>query len=384
MSSHQLQGVETRVTALPFALDVFPTTMAIKKARQLAKRRRSSAACDTCRMSKTKCNDFRPCTRCTRIGRTESCVTVSSFNLCIGSILLKISLCSQHISADEDTCEEAREVTPPERPITFHTESQGYVQNIENSFQIFIAPPEKSKALWFPHASQHQNFLEPKPSPARGVGRRVPRALLCYAHLSWCDAPQCWPGGRAASLNNSNAQEPGGRALFRRAAPAGLAAESHSARMVADRVLLYSSLFCHAPSCLVPASVPSSSPLCRPLSLFCPSCKSLPTRRCPDNTRPLTTLATCTRSYRPERLAAIFGSLPPDLRAALIEELYPSQPLTPPTPAPPCPSYPLPLQFPNFPPNPFPTRPPTHPPTSARPPTSTSIAIAPLPPSPPP
>jgi hypothetical protein len=37
------------------------------------RRQRVSAACDYCKSSKTKCSDFRPCARCMRAGRGQTC-----------------------------------------------------------------------------------------------------------------------------------------------------------------------------------------------------------------------------------------------------------------------------------------------------------------------
>ena len=36
----------------------------LTKARRMAKRRRTEAACLPCRVNKSKCNDYRPCARC--------------------------------------------------------------------------------------------------------------------------------------------------------------------------------------------------------------------------------------------------------------------------------------------------------------------------------
>ena len=43
------------------------------KARRMAKRSRSAAACVPCKARKTKCNDFRPCTRCAAT-HPEECI----------------------------------------------------------------------------------------------------------------------------------------------------------------------------------------------------------------------------------------------------------------------------------------------------------------------
>ena len=57
----------------PVAIQIVPTRSEIRKARRTAKRRRALVACVPCKLSRTKCNDSRPCSRCQRIGRAESC-----------------------------------------------------------------------------------------------------------------------------------------------------------------------------------------------------------------------------------------------------------------------------------------------------------------------
>ena len=51
----------------------------IQRARRIALRTRSSAACAKCRETKTKCNDYRPCARCKRNG--EACDPVNADEL---------------------------------------------------------------------------------------------------------------------------------------------------------------------------------------------------------------------------------------------------------------------------------------------------------------
>jgi hypothetical protein len=46
----------------------------VQKARQSAKRKRSSVACSPCKAAKTKCSDYRPCQRCTISGAEARCV----------------------------------------------------------------------------------------------------------------------------------------------------------------------------------------------------------------------------------------------------------------------------------------------------------------------
>jgi hypothetical protein len=46
----------------------------IQKARRMALRKRAASACEACKTAKSKCNDFRPCSRCIR-NDDESCAT---------------------------------------------------------------------------------------------------------------------------------------------------------------------------------------------------------------------------------------------------------------------------------------------------------------------
>ena len=52
----------------------------IQRARRIALRTRSSAACAKCRETKTKCNDYRPCARCKRNGETCEPVNAEVLN----------------------------------------------------------------------------------------------------------------------------------------------------------------------------------------------------------------------------------------------------------------------------------------------------------------
>ena len=45
----------------------------LQKARQSAKRKRASAACTRCKGSKTKCSEYRPCSKCKKSGLTDTC-----------------------------------------------------------------------------------------------------------------------------------------------------------------------------------------------------------------------------------------------------------------------------------------------------------------------
>ncbi len=45
----------------------------VRRARRIANRTRTSVACLACRNSRTKCNEFRPCFRCQRTGKADSC-----------------------------------------------------------------------------------------------------------------------------------------------------------------------------------------------------------------------------------------------------------------------------------------------------------------------
>ena len=64
------------------------------------KRARVSSACLPCKLSRTKCSDSRPCSRCTSHGRAETCMSdepkstgrLKDFNVCIQFSLLVLFL----------------------------------------------------------------------------------------------------------------------------------------------------------------------------------------------------------------------------------------------------------------------------------------------------
>ena len=61
---------------------VVPSSLDLRKARRLASRKRISSACVSCSSSRTKCDGFRPCKRCLRLGREQTCtptINVSTF-----------------------------------------------------------------------------------------------------------------------------------------------------------------------------------------------------------------------------------------------------------------------------------------------------------------
>ena len=46
----------------------------LQKARQIAKRNRTSVACNRCKAAKTKCSEYRPCKKCSVSNAAQSCV----------------------------------------------------------------------------------------------------------------------------------------------------------------------------------------------------------------------------------------------------------------------------------------------------------------------
>ncbi len=57
----------------PVPHQVVPTTLDLRKARRIARRSRVSLACVSCNTSRKKCNEYRPCVRCKKIGKADSC-----------------------------------------------------------------------------------------------------------------------------------------------------------------------------------------------------------------------------------------------------------------------------------------------------------------------
>ena len=53
--------------------DVLSMDATLARARRLAARRRAEAACLPCKAKKAKCNDYRPCARCSNSGNRELC-----------------------------------------------------------------------------------------------------------------------------------------------------------------------------------------------------------------------------------------------------------------------------------------------------------------------
>jgi hypothetical protein len=49
----------------------------LQKARQIAKRNRTSVACHRCKAGKTKCSDYRPCKQCSMSNAAQSCIQSS-------------------------------------------------------------------------------------------------------------------------------------------------------------------------------------------------------------------------------------------------------------------------------------------------------------------
>ena len=50
------------------------STVDLMQARRSAKRTRAALACSRCKVSKSKCSDYRPCGRCTRAGQASLCL----------------------------------------------------------------------------------------------------------------------------------------------------------------------------------------------------------------------------------------------------------------------------------------------------------------------
>ena len=50
------------------------------KVRQNAKRKRTAVACTRCKSSKTKCSDYRPCSKCKKAGASDSCIRDMDFS----------------------------------------------------------------------------------------------------------------------------------------------------------------------------------------------------------------------------------------------------------------------------------------------------------------
>ncbi len=69
----------------------------IQNARRIALRTRASAACLQCKVSKTKCNDYRPCKRCKSMGDLNcydtkvSCQCQNNLTTLPGLVFLKFS-----------------------------------------------------------------------------------------------------------------------------------------------------------------------------------------------------------------------------------------------------------------------------------------------------
>jgi hypothetical protein len=60
-------------------MDTSVSSKAIQKARQMAKRNRTSVACMGCKSAKARCSEYRPCKKCSRSG--EECVDLHSPSL---------------------------------------------------------------------------------------------------------------------------------------------------------------------------------------------------------------------------------------------------------------------------------------------------------------
>ena len=74
----------------------FVSSEAIQKARRIALRGRSAVACIPCKEAKTKCNDYRPCSRCSKLSQESICSDEAS-NVLSGPRCLKppLSLLTQ-------------------------------------------------------------------------------------------------------------------------------------------------------------------------------------------------------------------------------------------------------------------------------------------------
>jgi hypothetical protein len=73
----------------------------IQKARRMALRKRAASACESCKVAKSKCNDFRPCSRCIR-NDDESCAPLrqqSDKNPLLGS-QTTASIGAPHVVSD--------------------------------------------------------------------------------------------------------------------------------------------------------------------------------------------------------------------------------------------------------------------------------------------
>ena len=83
--STTLYGVEGKLLNMSFAermcaKELIPSPVEIKKARRFAVRSRASSACSFCAVMKRKCSDFRPCARCLRQGRANTCNSKEEVN----------------------------------------------------------------------------------------------------------------------------------------------------------------------------------------------------------------------------------------------------------------------------------------------------------------
>lgn len=56
---------------LPSTASELVTSRDLQRARRMARRTRTVSSCQACRTIRTKCNDYRPCSRCQRLKLTE-------------------------------------------------------------------------------------------------------------------------------------------------------------------------------------------------------------------------------------------------------------------------------------------------------------------------
>jgi hypothetical protein len=141
------------------------TSKDIQRARRAALRTRSSIACAQCREAKTKCNDYRPCSRCKHNGDADNCRSdQSQYQVHKSSVRNTIDAAANSHSVDYEA------VTSENNKLQTHESEPGSSKSRDYTSERHQKRPKTSdQNPWSQHAHLASTLSAPAPSGASQV-----------------------------------------------------------------------------------------------------------------------------------------------------------------------------------------------------------------------